>query len=105
MSYDSLLIHSVYLNSEASSQNDLGEWTVTYTQGTTAYDCRYSPIKAEEVTQLPGDYNDVRYKCFCKSSNTITRGMKVSDGNHDYRVKEVIIDSSGHHKTAYLVML
>jgi len=106
MSYDSLTNeHTIYLTTATSSQNALGEWIKTYTTSTTPTKCRLSPLTAAERQDNTGLFDDVSYKCFCKITSTISRGMKVSDGTDDYRVKSVITDSNSHHKTALLVQI
>lgn len=106
MSYDSLTnIDVIYLTTETSSQNSLGEWTKSYTTSTTETKCRLSPLTTAERKDTTGLYDDVSYLCFCKIGSTINKGMKVSDGTYDYRVKSVITDSNAHHKTALLVQI
>ena len=105
MSYEGLLIHDMYLETKYSSQDVLGSWEYTFSSATSTTDCRMSPLSAMERRDVTGRYDDVKYKCFCKSSSSITRDQRLTWNNEDYRIKEVIIDSSGHHKTAYLVQV
>ena len=102
MSYEGLLNNSIKLRTKYSSQNQLGEWTFTYSSSSTPTICRLSPLSASERIDKTGLYDDVRYKCFCLSSSSIDRNSQVEYGGKYYRVKEVIIDSSHHHKTALL---
>ena len=105
MTFKSLLIHSVYLRTRASSQNSWGEWTLTYTDSTTATKCRYSPISASERLDPTGKYDNVKYKCFTEEDVSIDRDQQVSDGTDNYRVKETITDSRAHHKTSLLILI
>ena len=105
MTYDSLMIHNIYLQSSTSSQNSFGEWINTYTTASTAEECRVNPVSAEELIKLPGAYDDVKYKVYCKSGSTIDRGMKAVYESNTYKVREVLIDSSHHHKKAYLALI
>ena len=102
MSYESLLNNSIRLRTRYSSQNELGEWTYSYSSSSTPTKCRLVPISAIERIDRTGLYDDVRYKCFCLSSSTIDRDSRVDYSGKIYRVKEVVIDSSHHHKTALL---
>jgi len=102
MSYEGLLNNSIYLRTKYSSQNVLGEWTFSYSSASDSTKCRLSPLSASERIDKTGLYDDVRYKCFCLSSSSIDRDNQVVYRNKNYRVKEVIIDSSHHHKTALL---
>ena len=105
MTFEDLLIHKFFFKTRYSSQNSIGEYEYTVSSTSTGYDCRISPISAMERREVTGRYDDVKYKCFCPSSTNILSDTKIAWGNNDYRVKEVIIDSSGHHKTAYLVQV
>lgn len=105
MTYDSLMAHSIYLQSATSSQNSFGEWTNSYTSSTTATKCRVNPVSAKDIRSLPGLLDDVKYKVYCKSGSSIDRNMRAVYNSETYRVKEVLIDSSHHHRTAFLVLL
>jgi len=105
MTYEGLLNNNILLRTRASSQNSLGEWTYSYTNATTSTKCRVSPLSATERIDQTGLYDDVRYKCFCLSSAAITRDSQIVYRGENYRVKEVIIDSSGHHKTALIKLI
>jgi len=105
MTYEGLLNDSIRFQTKASSQNDLGEWTYSWTTGSTGVICRMSPLSAMERLDQTGRYDDVSYKCFCESSAAIIRGDRAVWNSDTYRIKEVILDSSKHHKTGYLVIL
>jgi len=105
MSYEGLLRHSMYLENKYSSQNSLGEWTYTYSSSSSPTECRMSPLSASERLDQTGRFDDVKYKCFCLSSSSITRNNRLSWNDEYYRIKEVILDSQGHHKTAYLIQV
>ena len=103
MTYEGLLNNSIKLRTKYSSQNLLGEWTFTYSSASDSTICRMSPITASERIDKTGLYDDVKYKCFCLSSASISRDSQAEYNSKYYRIKEVIIDSSHHHKTALLV--
>jgi len=103
MTFTSLLIHSVTPKTKASSQNALGEWSYTYTDGTDIT-CRCSPVTAEQRMNLSGWYDDVKYNCFMDDSESVSRGDIIEYNSENYKVKELILDSSSHHKTALLVL-
>jgi len=105
MTFDNLLNNSIYLRTRASSQNQLGEWDYTYTDSTTATTCRVMPLTASERIDKTGLFDNVRYKCFCASSSTIHKDGQLTYRGEAYRVKEVLIDSSFHHKTALLQLI
>ena len=104
ITFESLLIHSITPQTKASSQNALGEWSYTYTDGTDIT-CRCSPLTAAQTMNISGWYDDVKYNCFMDDSESVARGDRVEYGSDTYRVKEVILDSSSHHKTALLVLV
>jgi hypothetical protein len=105
LTYDSLLVHKVQLQTYTSSQNALGEWLNTYTTTATPISCRMSPISAMERMDLSGRFDDVRFRCFCTSSAQITVNNRLVYNGKTYRVKESILESSYHHKIAYLTEL
>jgi len=106
MTYNDLITsHTIYLQTKTSSQNAYGNWTETYTTNTTGETCRLNPIKAEELIQLQGAYDNVKYKAYCDIDSTIDRGMRVVYNSETYKVSEVLTDSSSHHKTAFLSLL
>jgi len=97
--------HDIFLQTKASSSNELGEWEYTYTIATTATRCRMSPLSAKERTDQSGRFDDVRYKCFVPSSVNLQRDQRLEFRGETYQIKEVILDSSSHHKTGYVVLL
>lgn len=103
MTFTGLLVHTVTPKTKASSQNALGEWTYTYTNGT-AIDCRCSPISNAQRMESPGYFDDVKYQCFMVSSS-IKKGDHVVYNAEDYLVKGCGFDSSTHHKTADLALI
>ena len=72
MTYESLLTHSSYLRTKASSQNAFGEWVYTWTTSTTTTPCRMSPITATERIEYPGRFEDVKYRGFFKAGASIS---------------------------------
>jgi len=105
MTFESLLNNNIYLRSKVSSQNDLGEWTYTYTTTTNPIKCRIRPIRARETLERPGLYDNVSLICYCLSSANISRGDQISYNNEFYKVREVLDDSSYHHKKALLELI
>ena len=111
MSFTGLLIHTIYKSTATSSQNDFGEWTHAYTSQTSSpITCRVSPIyggslsNKEEII-ITGKYDDVKYRCFMDDSESIYTGDRIIYDSKEYRVKEMIVDSTGHHKSALLTEL
>ena len=102
MTFDSLLIHEIYKKTPSSSQNALGEWIYIYVTSTTAIKCRCSPVTGKRVTELQGFSDDIKYQCFMGDSEDVSRGDYLIYASEEYRVKELIIDSSTHHITALL---
>ena len=105
MSFEGLLNNSIYLRTRYSSQNILGEWSYSYSSSSTPTKCRVMPLTASERIDTTGLFDNVRYKCFCLSSSSINRDQQIVYRNELYRVKEVIIDSSFHHKTGLLQLI
>lgn len=102
MTYESLMNSNIYINTRASSQNAYNEWTYTYTASSTPTKCRIMPVTVAERIDAPGLYDNVSYICFALSSASITRDMQVTYRGNQYRVKEMEMDSSYHHKRALL---
>lgn len=105
MSYESLLNTNIYIQTKTSSQNILGEWINTYTSSTTPTKCRMVPIKVSERIDNTGLFDDVNYTCYCLSSASISRDNRVEYAGEYYRVKEMELDSSFHHKKALLKLI
>jgi hypothetical protein len=105
MTFTSLLTHTAAIQTNVSSQNELGEWLLTYTTSSTPFACRMSPITAMERIDPTGRFDDVRYRCFSESSTRISVDNRVVYNGTVYRVKEVILDSSYHHKSSLLAEL
>lgn len=105
MSFESLLNNSIYLRTRYSSQNILGEWSYTYSSSSTPTKCRIMPITASERIDTTGLFDNVKYKCFCLSSSSISRDSQIEYRSEYYRVKEVLMDSNFHHKTGLLQLI
>jgi len=105
MTFESLLVHSIYKRTLTSSQNMLGEWIYTYADGSIAVSCRINPISNRERIDAGGRWDDVRYICYMDYSESINTGDHVTYGGNDYRMKEVVIDSSSHNRKGYMVEL
>lgn len=105
MTFNSLLNKSVSLQTKASSQNSLGEWSYSYTSASTPTICRLSPLSASERMNTTGRYDDVRFKCYLESGATITRDNRLIYNSETYRIKEAYLDSESHHITALLVLI
>lgn len=102
MTFDSLLNTHINIQSKYSSQNSYGEWTYSYSGASTNTVCRLMPLTARERIDTTGLFDNVKYKCFCTSGTAIDRDNRITHAGETYRVREVIIDSSFHHKTALL---
>jgi hypothetical protein len=105
MTFESLLNNSIYLRTRYSSQNLLGEWEYAYSSSSILTKCRIAPLTASERIDSTGLFDNVKFKCYCLASSSINRDSQVMYNNELYRVKEVIIDSSSHHKTGLLQLI
>ena len=100
MSFESLLENTCNLGTASSSQNYLGEWNYTYSYSTEDTKCRLVPIKYEEMRELQGAYDDVRYKIYFLSSCSVSAGDRLQINSNKYRVRDVHTDSSITYKVA-----
>jgi hypothetical protein len=105
MSFESLLIHEIYLKTKYSSQNAFGEWEYSTSSATSTTKCRLRPLTAEELIQLSGRWEDVSYKGYFLSGANVNRGDEILHGTNSFRVKESYPDSSHHHVETLLVKL
>ena len=105
MSYNSLLVHSCYIQTKATSQNYLGESTYTWTSASSTTKCRMSPISASERIEYPGRFEDVTFRGFFKNDAGVTIDNRIVYDGNTYTVKEKILDSKGHHISTLLVEL
>ena len=97
-----MLNASIFLTTKASSQNAYNEWTYTYTDATTTTKCRMVPVRISERIAAPGLYDDISYTCYTLSSASIDRDSQVKYRDKYYRVREMELDSSWHHKKSLL---
>jgi len=102
MTFESLLNTNIYLRTRASSQNDLGEWTYTYTNSSSPIPSRVVPVTDRIKIDYPGLYEDVNYICYCTSSASISKDSEITYNNQVFRVREVVTDSSFTYKKALL---
>jgi len=100
MSFTSLLNHSCYKGTSASSQNSLGEWIYTWTYSTDEISCRALPITYAERVQAPTAYRDVTYKIYFPFGTGITIDNRLEYGGEYFRIVDIHPDSSHHHDTA-----
>ena len=105
MSYPGFMEHDCYLQTRASSQNAFREWVYTYATSATKTKCRFSPLSAMERIEPTGKYDDVTYKVGFEYDSSVERDSRLIYNNHTYRVKEVLVDSNAHHRTAFVVQL
>jgi len=105
MTYSSLLTHSCYIQTKASSQNSLGEWTYSWTDSSSTTDCRMSPVNAKERTELPGRFDDIVFKGFFEVDSGVTVDTRIKYEDELYHVREAYSDSSGHHISTLLERL
>ena len=101
MSYESLLIHNCNLGTKSSSQNYLGEWSFSWTYSTAESSCRIIPLSAKSRLEIQGIFDDVKYKVYFPSG-TITKDNRLRFNSSNYRVREILHDSSYHHEYCYV---
>jgi len=105
MTFESLLVHSIYLHVLSTTTNDFGETLETYTVGTSAISCRVNPLSNSERLDNTGLFDDVRYKVYMDDAESVVRGDRITYSSEVYKVREVQTDSSTHHKTAYIALI
>lgn len=106
MSFEGLLIHTIYKQEAYSSQNNFGEYAYSFsTQTSNGITCRVSPLLGMEIIDTTGKFDNVKYKCFMDDSEDIETGDRIVYGSDIYRIKELTTNSTSHHKTALLTQL
>jgi len=100
--YESLLNRTVARYTETTSTNALGEDVVTMTYNASGIKCRLVPITAEQIKELPGEFEDVKFTGYFLSSQTLTTDDEIHYNSDTYRVREVYDDSSGYVRKALL---
>ena len=102
MSFDSLLTHTCYLQTAASSQNEWLDWTYTYTSATSTTKCRMTAISEYERIDDTGRFDDIRYFGYFESDADISEGNRLVYDGKTYIIREVVDDSEEHHKEALI---
>ena len=105
MTFESLLVDSIYLSTLTTTTNDFGETLETYTDGTTAIACRVNPITNAERLDPSGFFDNVQYKVYMDYAELVVKGDHVTYDSEEYKVKNAITDSSASNKTAFLELL
>jgi len=100
--YESLLNKTVARYTQTISSNALGEDVVTMTFDTSGIKCRLVPVSAEQLRELPGEFEDVKFNGYFLSSQAITTDDEIHYGGNTYRVREVYDDSSGYVRKTLL---
>lgn len=99
MSFESLLIHTCYSGVRSGTRNSLGEYEYTWVYGSNPISCRLFTLSNADITKLPGEFADVRYKIGFVSGSHITNDMRLKIGSSYYQVRSSKLDSSSHHRT------
>lgn len=99
MTFESLMIHTCYLGSVTTTTNEFGESKETWTYSTTGTDCRFVPVKLEELRELGGDFQDITFKVYFNSGASVVMGDRIEYDSSYYTVRRRYYDSSGHHIT------
>ena len=102
MSFESLLVHSCYKGTPASSQNSLGEWKFSWTYSSTATVCRVQPISDSERIQSPGRFDNVKSRVYFKPTETINLAYRLKYESEYYQIMDLRFDSSHHHLQALI---
>ena len=97
MTFESLLTETIYKYTVASSQNELGEWTVSFSSSG-SLDARVMPLTDEERMVYAGRYPNVMLKIYVNYESDIKPGDKILYAGIDYYVNEVVWDSSHTYK-------
>ena len=105
MTFESLLEDEIYLQTTASSQNELGEWEYTYTTISTAINARMVPISDVDRRTIAGRWEDATLKAYVDYSVSVSPGDRIVYNSDTYLVDNVVWDSSKHHKTLILEIL
>jgi len=100
--YESLLNRTVSRYTQSVSSNALGEDIVTMTYSVSGIKCRLVPITAEQLKELPGEFEDIKFTGYFLSSQTLTTDDELHYGGNIYRVREVYDDSGGYVRKALL---
>lgn len=105
MSFETLLINTVTIQSNVYPTGGTGNMTVTYTSLYTGIKCRIEPSSASVGKSVIGRFPNATHRIFCDSSIIIKEGYKVIDENNiEYIVVgvESFSNFSKHHTECML---
>jgi len=97
MSLSSLLTETIWRYTLASSQNELGEWTISYETSSSAK-ARVMPLTDEERMAYSGRYKNVSFKIYVDYDVDVKPGDRIAYNGAIYHVNEVLWDSSHTYK-------
>ena len=97
MTFEALLTDTIYKYTVVSSQNELGEWTMSFSSSG-SLDARVMPLTDEERMVYAGRYPNVILKIYVDYDNAVKPGDRLIYDGVDYYVNEVVWDSSHTYK-------
>jgi len=105
MTFEDLLSHHCQLGSLSTSSNSLGEVKQYWTYSSTDTICRFVPIVASQRVELAGHFDNVKYTAYLESGAAVSGGKRIQFGGKEYRINDMHLDSSYHHKVCLVAEL
>lgn len=100
--YEGLLNKTVARYTRTISSNAFGEDEETWAYNESGIKCRLVRIPLEELKSLPGKYDNVEYRGFFLSTQTLTTDDEIHYNDNIFNIKQVCDDSSGYVRSALL---
>jgi hypothetical protein len=102
--YESLLNSIVALYSSATSSNTMGQLSQTWVYHVSGVKCRLVPTAAEQLIELPGEFEDVKYTAYFMPSTTLSNDyrVKISGNSNYYRIRNLYTDSESITQKSFL---
>ena len=100
--YESLLDDTVALYSSNASSNSLGQTVETWGYFKSGMSCRICPITAEQLIELPGKFENVKYLVYFQPSTSLSYDWRLKISDDYYKITEFYVDTEQITQKCYI---
>jgi len=105
MTYISLQNKEVSRWTISTTKNSFGESVETLVFDTSGIKCRLFKLDKTKRKELPGDYKNVEYIAYFKSSQSLNKDDRIKYNGDTYFINKLLIGSRRYIQKAYLERL
>jgi len=100
--YKSWLTDSADIYTRTPSTNALNEDIMSWSKTYSDVQCRFFHVTYEEVKERIGEWDNIEYRVYFLSGQTITTEDRVNYEGNDYEVIKVFTDTEDYYKHAFI---